>query len=68
MNAAVHWALPGGAIGADALELSLRVHNLFDERYETAGYLDFPAPDFLPTPVWIPAATRSFFAGVKARF
>jgi iron complex outermembrane receptor protein len=67
VNAAVGWSLPG-AWGARTLALSLRVNNLFDERYETAGYLDYPAPSFTPTPVWIPAATRSWFAGVKATF
>jgi outer membrane receptor protein involved in Fe transport len=67
VNAAVGWTVPE-AWGSQGLELSLRVQNVFDERYETAGYLDYPAPSFLPTPVWIPAATRSFFAGVKARF
>ena len=67
VNAAAGWSLPG-AWGARAIALSLRVSNLFDERYETAGYLDYPAPSFVPTPVWIPAATRSWFAGVKASF
>ena len=67
VNAAAGWTLPG-ALGSRSLGLSLRVSNLFDARYETAGYLDYPAPSFTPTPVWIPAATRSFFAGVKATF
>jgi iron complex outermembrane receptor protein len=67
VNAGAGWTFPG-AWGGRAIELSVRVRNLFDERYETAGYLDYPAPSFTPTPVWIPAATRSFFAGVKATF
>jgi len=67
VNAAVGWTLPQ-AWGTRALALSLRVNNLFDTRYETAGYLDYPAPAFAPTPVWIPAATRNWFAGVKATF
>jgi len=46
-------------------EITGRVTNLFDTRYETAGYVDFPAPAYAPTPVWIPAATRAFFVGVK---
>lgn len=67
VNAGAGWTLPG-AWGSRAIALSLRVHNLFDARYETAGYLDYPAPAFAPTPVWIPAATRHWFAGVKATF
>ena len=46
-------------------EITGRVTNLFDTHYETAGYVDYPAPSFAPTPVWIPAATRAFFVGVK---
>ncbi len=61
------WTFPG-ALGGRALELDVRVHNVFDERYETAGYVDYPAPAFTPTPVWIPAATRNVYAGVKAKF
>ncbi len=67
VNAALGWAFPG-AWESRGLALSLRVNNVFDERYETAGYIDYPAPAFAPTPVWIPAATRSWFAGVKATF
>jgi len=58
-NAALAWKAPIG-------EFTLRVSNLLDTRYETAGYVDYPAPLYAPTPVWIPAATRSFFFGVKA--
>ena len=36
--------------------------------YETAGYVDFPAPSYNEVPVWIPAATRSIFASVRASF
>jgi iron complex outermembrane receptor protein len=67
VHAALGLSLPR-AWGSRALALSLRVDNLFDERYETSGYLDYPAPAFAPTPVWIPAATRRWFAGVKATF
>ncbi|MGH7724664.1 MAG: TonB-dependent receptor [Candidatus Eiseniibacteriota bacterium] len=63
-NAALGWQFPG-AFGGRALTLSLRVMNLFDTRYETAGYVDYPAPDYLPTPVWIPAASRNFFVSAK---
>ena len=67
MNAGARWTFPG-ALGGRAVEFDLRVNNLFDERYETAGYVDYPAPAYAPTPVWIPAATRNVYAGVKATF
>lgn len=67
VNAGARWTFPG-ALGGRALELDVRVNNIFDARYETAGYVDYPAPAYAPTPVWIPAATRNVFAGVKARF
>jgi iron complex outermembrane receptor protein len=63
-NATLGWRF-AGALGMRELDLSLRVSNVFDERYETAGYMDYPAPLFVPTPVWIPAATRGFFFAVK---
>jgi iron complex outermembrane receptor protein len=53
-------------LGSTDTELTVRVSNLFDRRYETAGYIDYPAPVYAPTPVWIPAATRSVFVGLKA--
>jgi iron complex outermembrane receptor protein len=53
------------ALRLGTTEVTARVSNLFDRRYETAGYVDFPAPAYLPTPVWIPAATRSVFVGAK---
>ena len=64
-HAAFGLALPG-LFGSKQTEVTARVTNLFDQRYETAGYVDYPAPSFAPTPVWIPAATRAFFVGVKA--
>lgn len=67
VNAALGWTFPE-AWGSRGLALSLRVNNVFDARYEAAGYIDYPAPAFAPTPVWIPAATRSWFAGLKATF
>jgi iron complex outermembrane receptor protein len=66
VNAGAHWTFPG-ALGGRAIELDLRVNNVFDERYETAGYVDYP-DGVTATPVWIPAATRNVFAGVKATF
>jgi iron complex outermembrane receptor protein len=64
VNALAGWRVAGWA-GARELDLSVRVSNVFDRRYETAGYIDFPAPAFAPTPVWIPAATRSVFVALK---
>ena len=64
-HAAFGLALPG-LFGSRQTEVTARVTNLFDTHYETAGYVDYPAPSFAPTPVWIPAATRAFFVGVKA--
>jgi iron complex outermembrane receptor protein len=64
-NAALGWQFPA-ALGGREWSVELRVNNLFDTRYETAGYVDYPAPAYAPTPVWIPAATRNFFLGVKA--
>jgi iron complex outermembrane receptor protein len=53
-------------LGSEDTEWTVRVSNLFDRKYETAGYVDFPAPTYAPTPVWIPAATRSVFVGLRA--
>ncbi|MEP7027737.1 MAG: TonB-dependent receptor, partial [Candidatus Eisenbacteria bacterium] len=53
-------------LGSESTEVTFRVSNLFDRRYETAGYVDYPAPSYAPTPVWIPAATRSYFVGLRA--
>jgi iron complex outermembrane receptor protein len=72
-NASIEpWTVAHAALGVtlpDFLgkqtEITGRVTNLFDTHYETAGYVDFPAPAYAPTPVWIPAATRAFFVGVK---
>jgi len=64
-NASVAWKAPH-FLGSQDTEFTLRVSNLFDTRYETAGYVDYPAPAYAPTPVWIPAATRSFFFGLRA--
>jgi len=63
-HAAVALALPG-LFGSKLTEVSARVTNVFDTHYETAGYVDYPAPAFAPTPVCIPAASRAVFVGVK---
>jgi outer membrane receptor protein involved in Fe transport len=48
-----------GAVGR-GLEAYVQVSNVFDARYETFGYLDFE-------PVFIPAASRNFFLGLRWR-
>ena len=48
------------------LDLSLRVLNVFDERYESGGYLDYDATGNL-VPHLIPAATRNWIAQVTVR-
>ncbi len=57
-----------GLLGAKDAEIVVRGDNLFDRKYEAAGYVDFPAPSYNEVPVWIPAATRSVFASVRASF
>jgi iron complex outermembrane receptor protein len=64
VNALVGWRVAGWA-GVRDLDLSLRATNVLDRHYETAGYVDYPAPTFAPAPVFIPAATRGIFFGVK---
>jgi iron complex outermembrane receptor protein len=46
-------------VQARALRLDLRVNNLTDKLHTTFGYMD-------DQPMWIPAATRSIYAGVTA--
>jgi len=45
------------ALAARRIQLDLRVDNLLDELYTTFGYMDWTEP------AWIPAATRSVYAG-----
>jgi iron complex outermembrane receptor protein len=52
--------------GSTTLELSLRVLNVLDKRYETSGYLDYDATGNL-VPTLIPAATRNWIAQVTVR-
>ncbi len=47
------------ALGAKRAALDLRANNLFDSLYTSFGYFDGEQP------VWIPAATRTFFAGLS---
>lgn len=56
-------ALAGDLAGARA-ELSLRVANALDARYETGGWMDYDAAGNL-VPVLIPAATRGWLAGLR---
>jgi iron complex outermembrane receptor protein len=65
VDASLAWRMPG-LIGTRDFEATLRAINLFDARYETAGYVDYPAPAYLATPVWIPAATRGIYLSVRA--
>jgi hypothetical protein len=46
------------ALGAKRAALDLRANNLLDSLYTSFGYFDGEQP------VWIPAATRTFMAGV----
>lgn len=43
------------------LELFVQINNALDRKYETGGYIDEEGPLF------IPAATRNFFAGLRVR-
>jgi iron complex outermembrane receptor protein len=66
-DAAITWDAHG-LFGSHDAEIAVRGDNLFDRRYEAAGYVDFPAPSYNEVPVWIPAATRSIFASLRASF
>jgi iron complex outermembrane receptor protein len=47
-------------VQARALTLDLRINNLTDKLYTTFGYMDGSDP------MWMPAATRSIYAGITA--
>ena len=49
------------AIGWAGIDLFVQVNNVFDKEHETGGYVDEEGPLF------IPAAKRNFFAGLRAR-
>lgn len=49
------------AIGWAGVDLYIQINNVFDKEYETGGYVDEEGPLF------IPAAKRNFFAGLRAR-
>ena len=54
----------GAAWRARPVELSVRLFNAFDRRYETSGYMDYDATGTL-VPHYIPAATRNVLAQVR---
>ena len=43
------------------MDLYLQMNNVFDKEYEAGGYVDEEGPLF------IPAAKRNFFAGLRVR-
>ena len=49
------------AIGWAGVDLFIQINNVFDKEYEAGGYVDEEGPLF------IPAAKRNFFAGLRAR-
>ncbi len=51
-------------VAGSAAELTLRVFNALDARYETGGYYDFD----LLEPVFTPAATRNWLLGARVEF
>jgi iron complex outermembrane receptor protein len=64
-NATAGWGFAVG--GASRAELSLRVSNLLDERYAAGGYMDYDTAGDL-APMFVPAATRSWFTQVSVGF
>ncbi|NQT65778.1 MAG: TonB-dependent receptor [FCB group bacterium] len=51
------------------LQLNLRVNNILDEEYETAGYYDpWGGPDWTGANYYWPAAGRNFVAGIRVGF
>ena len=48
-------------LGYSGLRFFIQVNNLTDEEYETGGYIDDGFPLF------VPAAKRNFYAGIRAR-
>ena len=53
-----------GELGGARAELSLRVTNALDRRYEAGGWMDYDAAGNL-VPVLVPAATRGWLAGLR---
>jgi outer membrane receptor protein involved in Fe transport len=54
----------GAAWRVKPVELSLRVLNALDRKYETGGYMDYDASGAL-VPHYIPAATRNVLGQVR---
>jgi iron complex outermembrane receptor protein len=65
VNLTGEWRLPRA--GGAAATLALRVFNLFDERYEASGYMDYDAAGAY-VPHYLPAATRSLLAELRVAF
>ena len=56
-------------IGIEHVELSARVNNIFDKKYETAGYYDpWGGSDWSGANYYFPAAQRNFMFGVRCGF
>ncbi len=64
-NAAAGWSFAIG--GTSRAGLTLRIANLFDERYCTGGYMDYDAEGNL-APMFLPAATRGWLTQVSVGF
>ena len=55
--------------GKSDVELNLRINNILDKEYETAGYYDpWGGPDWSGANYYFPAAGRNFMAGVRVGF
>ncbi len=51
------------------VELNVRVNNILDKEYETAGYYDpWGGPDWSGANYYFPAAGRNFIAGIRVGF
>jgi len=52
--------------GKSDIELNLRINNILDKEYETAGYYDpWGGPEWSGANYYFPAAGRNFMAGVR---
>ncbi|MBL7149812.1 MAG: TonB-dependent receptor [Candidatus Cloacimonetes bacterium] len=55
--------------GKTDLQLNVRINNILDEEYETAGYYDpWGGPDWSGANYYWPAADRNFMAGIRVGF
>jgi len=65
VNLTGEWRLPWR--GGPGTTLALRLFNLFDERYEASGYMDYDATGAY-VPHFVPAATRNLLAELRVGF